>query len=368
MGDDANWLQGWAKDYELCPETLAALAQKGFASKKTLSKLTADLIATEFKKLPLAQSLMLEEACESLQHPTVQGDAHTDVPAVTQGGLPAPAGAAGNQDGAQAVAGAAASSTQGLTAQEVANLIQQGSSVLSSDTQPGKPFLFDPLQFDSNCEKTTFKDIRDYISLVPKCSDSTPQAGCIQIGSQEFLLKDSKIPLELINVSQYMEGSLRILRDYALHENYSKEQIVAYTNYVIKIATLAQCFEWKSVLKYDQAYRRAQAETNFRWGADNSYFMQLYLKPESGNPTGNTVPPSTHTQRQNFKRTGTFPRQNKTRGKFDPSSGKPICIKWNGATGCNFRDCKYAHICMECYTSAHTQVQHSARAADSENA
>jgi hypothetical protein len=378
MGESDNWLEDWAKEFELSSDTLTALAQKGFSSKKTIKKLTDELIKSEFKKLPLAQSLMLLEACQSLQQGQVgasgdadgapgsvavnQGPPHTD--ADTGAGT-------GNHGGEQNTPGAnhcggqqtTASDTGGLTAQDIANLIQQGSSTLSGDAQHGKPLLFDPLQFDSQCKKSAFKDIRDYITLVPRCLNSNSQAESIRIGSQEFLLKDSKIPVELINISQYMEGSLRIMRDLALHENYCKEQLLEYTNYLIKISTLAQCFEWKSVLKYDQAYRKAQSETGFRWGADNSYLMQLYLKNDQ------TEPPSTYTRHQQYKRpnnASTVPRPNRPGDKFDPSSGKPICKKWNSASGCNFRNCKYAHICMECYTSVHTQVMHPTPA--SENA
>ena len=380
MGD-SEWLDTWAAEFELCPDTLTCLAQKGFSSKGTFKKLTSELIRAEFKKLPLGQLMMLEEACESLRDSTsaLQGHAAPEnTPAGDNTGEEGGSLTSGSDRGRSRIVGQggpsasvdthdATANAQGLTAQDIANFIEQGNSVLSGNVQHGKPFIFDPLQFGVKCKKASFKDIRDFISLVPKNSETTSEAECIQIGSREFMLKDSKIPLELIDVSQYMEGSLRILRDFALQDNYCKEQMIEYINYVIKVATLAQCFEWKSVLKYDQAYRRAQAETGFTWGADNSYFMQLYLKPESCK----TLPPAPYTQRQNRRPNGTGPpplRQSRTKNKYDPGSGKPICIKWNGANGCNFPDCKYAHICMECYTTAHTQVVHRSRpAADSGN-
>lgn len=48
MGDEASWPENWEKDFELFPETLAALARKGFASKRTLSKLTPEIISKEY--------------------------------------------------------------------------------------------------------------------------------------------------------------------------------------------------------------------------------------------------------------------------------------------------------------------------------
>lgn len=315
----------WAESFELSTETVQALAQKGFSTRRTLSKLTNDVLkASEFKKLPLAQFLLLQEACDSLNN---AGTAAATNPQV--GGS----------------SGASLTGAQ-LTAQDVAAFIATGNSVLSEEGKYGKPNLFDPFQFElnDNNAKCPYRDIRDYISLVPKTTGPDSGPASVQIGSQEFLLKDCKIPWELLNVAQYMEGSLKIMREMALQDKCKMGELLEYANYLVKIATLGQCFHWPSVLKYDQAYRKAQAASGFSWGADNAYLMQLYLKPDKPQYAPQSKKP---------------PQVKGKKGKFDPETGTQICLKWNSQNGCNFRGCKFAHKCMSCYSQAHPQHQHT---------
>ena len=231
-----------------------------------------------------------------------------------------------------------------LTADDIAAFLDNGSVLSDKSSSWGKPNLFDPLQFSlsETGGKHLFRDIRDFTSLVPKGQTDTYGHGSIQIGSQQFALKDTKIPWERINIAQYMEGSLKILREMALHDKCCVGKLLEYVNYLVKIATLGQCFQWSSVLKYDQEYRKSQAATGFTWGADNSYLMQLYLKSE----------PDGKQQQTQIKKQ---PYSKSKKAKFDPESGTQICMKWNSVAGCNFRGCKFAHKCMTCYSTAHPQ-------------
>ena len=75
-----------------------------------------------------------------------------------------------------------------------------------------------------------------------------------------------------------MEASLRILRLMITEDKVDLTCVLQHVGYLIKVATLAQNFKWDQVLKYDQEYRKSQAELAFPWGADNSFLMQVYLK------------------------------------------------------------------------------------------
>ena len=59
----------WAKDNELSDETMAALDKKGFNSRKSFSKLTMDIIKSEFKNLKPGQIYLLDDAVQALKSP-----------------------------------------------------------------------------------------------------------------------------------------------------------------------------------------------------------------------------------------------------------------------------------------------------------
>lgn len=131
-------------------------------------------------------------------------------------------------------------------------------------------------------------------------------------------------------------------------------QVLDYTNYMIKVATLAQTFQWRNVLAYDAIYREQQSVLGFRWGQDSSFLMQSQLR--------NLALDSTYAAPRNPH----FPeRANNAgyRGKgsdadvHDPKSGKIICQRWNGRAGCQLHQCRYSHVCRSCYGS-HPEVQH----------
>ena len=336
----------WASAYELSDDTVTALANQGFATRRTLSKLMPELISqnAQFKKLPLAQMLMLQEACSSLRHPGSTPAAQT-IPGVPES----------TSHAAQQVPGGATGGSSTMTVEDVTTFLSQGGSVLGGQNC-GKPSLFDPLQFNlgDTAIKHPYRDIRDFITLVPKGPECTHDAGSIQIGSQEFLLKDTKIPWERLNVAQYMEGGLRILREMALQDKCSVGELLEYVNYLVKISTLGQCFQWQSVLKYDQEYRKAQAASGFKWGADNTYLMQLFLKCEQDSKS--KQPQAKKPQNPKGKK-----------AKFDPESGKQICLKWNSVGGCSFHNCKFAHKCLTCFSVSHPQHTCSSGSDNKEN-
>ena len=174
-------------------------------------------------------------------------------------------------------------SGQSLDVSDILGIIAPASTDHAAESS-GKPAMFDPLSFNiSNANIAAgakFRDIRDFISVCAsnqKVPDEDP-FGTIKVGQVELSLKESKTPLEKVNISQYMEGSLRILRAMAIEDKADLGHVLEYVNYLIKFATLAQSFQWQSLLKYDLAYRKGQSEMSFTWGADTAYLMQLHLK------------------------------------------------------------------------------------------
>ena len=359
-------ITNWAAEYELEEGTINALAEKGFKTRRSLSKLTPDIIKKELKGLLVAQLLLLVDAVEALkprpevgfgstmtlQPATEGGSGGSDVSSVhaaTQSDIDASHAAQSHGQASTVTQGQ--TSTQGTDVSDIWRLLgggEAGNDAQNHLLNTGKPLIFDPFNCDSNGTKkpTPFRDIRDYVVLANKQGKYDNNSEILQVGSHELLLTDKRPAYSSLSVAQYTEASMRILREMAIKDNISRSEMLDYVNYVIKVATLSQSFSWESVLKYDMEYRKSQAEMSFRWGADNSYLMQLLLKAPTRKPATGTEKPAART-RPNMQ------------DKYDPRSGKPICRKWNQEGGCTFNTCRYAHVCIICFTATHTAIQHA---------
>ena len=152
-------------------------------------------------------------------------------------------------------------------------------------------------------------------------------------------LKESKVPLEKTQLTQFMEASLKILKAMITEDGLNTSSILDYINYLIKFATFAQSFKWDSLLRYDYEYRKSQADVGFVWGSDSPYLMQLHL-----------MSVNVHRDRD-FIANKKQKSQKTSKNKYDPSSGKPVCKKFNSPAGCDFKHCKFAHVCQSCYGS-----------------
>lgn len=342
-------LEQWASANELEPGTMTVLAEKGFKSQKSISQLTVEVIKKEFKGLVIGQQLLLIDAVSTLK----SEDVHT---AITQTAGSGTSGAGGMQQAEWAATasnaattsgvGLAEDSVEGLNVTEVMKLLHMGNGNQVQQNKTGKPLIFDPFcdEYDAT-HSTAYRDIRDYISVMPKHTTGNEEPGVFTVGSHEFCLKDKRPPLDSINVAHYMEASLKILRELTIKEKLAVRDMLDYISYVIKIATMCQSFQWESILKYDLEYRKAQAELNFRWGADNAYLMQVLLKPSVS-----------RSQRENQNKKSTS--VSKGVDRYDPRSGKPVCRNWNKQSGCTLRICNYAHICAICFHPSHNSINH----------
>ena len=176
-------------------------------------------------------------------------------------------------------------------------------------------------------------------------SQNSDPCGTIKMGEVELSLKEAKIAIDKINLPQYMEASLRILRSMAVEDKAGLGQILEYVNYLIKFATLAQTFRWESLLRYDHAYRKGQSQMAFSWGADSAYLMQLHLKSDTTPvmTSNRSVPVGRSSMNENRG------RSNISKSKYDPHSGRVICFRYNGKQGCTLRGCKFAHVCTTCF-------------------
>ena len=347
-----NDFQAWAEKAELSQDTTQLLVDNGFVSLKSCKRLTSALLQRHFaKSLPLGQLLLLEEGVQELNHVTKDTEANPDKHLQTNQG-PSRETTPQEPDPQQT------SSEEGIEYQKLMQLLRsQGQEPMTIgatlEVQDGKPALFDPFQFYSldgeaivGLEKKV-RDIRDYVQFKnQQKAQPTDRANAFKIGDVSVSLgqSDRRVPLERITPCQYMEASMRILREMIMHDRINTTTIIQYVGYVTKIATMAQVFPWQTILKYDQEYRKQQASVSFQWGADSPFLMHLFL----GQSSAATRESSTRNER-------------KPSNKYDPATGDIICQKFNGRAGCDFVYCKYRHACQVCYSKTHGEFQHRGR-------
>lgn len=322
----------WADEFELSDETIQLLRDNAFTSKRSCKLLNASLIQKTFSKaMPLGQTLLLQQAVESLTDPS---------PGTTLSSQTTPTLTATRDvtDKDPSVETRASGSAQQLDMTSVLNLLDSGSTVPAAQVDITKhPGIFDPFQISDTTSGSSVRDIRDFVTLL---HHERPERTSVRLGDVELTLPDSKPKVDNISPLQYMEASLRIMREMAIKDGDSREKILEYAGYLIKIANMGQRFMWRSVLKYDAEYRKSQASSNFPWGADSSYMMQIFLREEQ-NKSG------TH------RYEGSNPQT-----KYDPISRKPVCNRYNSSQGCTMKNCRYAHMCRVCFSRDHTQITH----------
>lgn len=138
--------------------------------------------------------------------------------------------------------------------------------------------------------------------------------------------------LDSVSISEWNVANIRIMYTLLQANELAHEAsnggeggtLDAYLAYTVKIMEYAGQFPWKSVLKYDQAFRHKQAVGLLSWEDDNQHLVTVHL-----------VSPL-HQQRANTRQEGKRP------------TGKPICRMFNQPGGCSWSGpggCSYMHRC-----------------------
>ncbi|CAH3169303.1 unnamed protein product [Porites lobata] len=93
-------------------------------------------------------------------------------------------------------------------------------------------------------------------------------------------------------------------------------------------------YDWKSILMYDNEFRKLQAIYKFSWSFDSTHLHTVLLQPiyEPNPPTATTKPSASNTYQRNAF------------ASFTPD-GRVICRNFNGPRGCTLPNCNFAHVC-----------------------
>ncbi len=124
-----------------------------------------------------------------------------------------------------------------------------------------------------------------------------------------------------------------------------------YLSYTTRIYQLFQRYDAVSVFYYDREYRKLQSQLAFRWGTEVTHLQALWLKEgqRTANGPNNNGKASTGTN---------------ARYASKSADGRIICRLYNTQNGCNFKDCRFAHVGCE---QAHSYTQHDEKARVTKN-
>ena len=209
------------------------------------------------------------------------------------------------------------------------------------------------IHLKSSTGKTAYYDIVDFVGIEAE----VPEEVVMQTkdGPQLVLRTNARKPrLEAVSLSQWSIANVAILHKLML-EGASMTTVTDYLSHTTRIYQLVAKFSLQSVLLYDRAYRKSQAQHQFRWGTELAHLQLCFLQARPLQPRTNQNNSTARQQGQGY----TAPNAGDRRPGPLTAQGKEICKKYNSQSGCHFSDCKYTHVCSvpKC-EKLHTAVMH----------
>ena len=144
--------------------------------------------------------------------------------------------------------------------------------------------------------------------------------------------KKERKSLENVTISQWNVANLKIMYILLSRGELNMQPCISglgtlheYLMYTSKVMEYAGQFPWKSVLRYDQAFRHKQANGQLCWKDDNQHLVTIHLV----SPIHKDSPLTSSNSRGARQAT------------------VPICRMYNYKTGCTYGPggCAYVHKC-----------------------
>ena len=207
-------------------------------------------------------------------------------------------------------------------------------------------------------EKANYLKVRDYITVLNKSADEEESVE-LPDGSM-FVPKGGTVArkpkMDNISALQYTEAAMRILGKMMLDGTMtSLEQVGQYVGYIAIVARLGQRKDWRSVVRYDDAYREAQSVEAFAWGKDLRDLRDTYLEDKSrkeSKPQSQAGGPS---------KFGGKPKNKGRKGQGgesnSPAGELRICRDFSQGK-CSRAVCIFRHMCAQCGSPSHGLGSH----------
>ena len=146
--------------------------------------------------------------------------------------------------------------------------------------------------------------------------------------------KEKKMLPEEVTVPQWISANVRILIKLK-NSGMTLTDVLKYLKYTAKIGDYLQVSETPSVMVLDNDHRQGVAQGLTSWDIIDQDKRYFFLE-------------KSRTANKPFK---------KNVAQRDPQ-GRPICLKFNGAMGCNLSFCRFSHVCSTCF-GEHPRLEHT---------
>ena len=340
------------KEMSFSEDSISKLVKAGFTSKTLLAKLKASHVG-KLKLENIAQEALLEDYIESRNRTSAAGTLHVHEAIADTATTTGPAT---SMQHARAQFDMLSLAAQKMKQEfPAATSLQQQQPSASSLTAPLTSLTGDAgVKLDNNLfrflpsQKVKYKKIVDYLEDKSEEEEQELPSSAGAVDQATLLIRRGKKPkLENVTPLQYIAASLKICVDLMRENELDARGMLDYMSYVVSVCELGETFTFRSLLDYDDAYRRLQAQTSFKWGAESSQAKDKCLVRRMEKPAA------------------TKPGQQGASGRVQPRYSSPThtpCYEFNARGSCTRgASCRFTHSCSApgCGES-HPVTQHAA--------
>ena len=381
---DADRVENWASRHKISDDVVKSLAKEGFTSLEAIALMDQ----TDLRAMKIArgqQKLLLKAVAEMNGVQCPPQPAETQQAPVRSAAGPADLDGETNADNDRTNLRQNASQQDDYVAQ-VLNSLKSGQSLPSTSNGGGLPSLQSlldstlPSADASSRHMTTqaswqdpqihlrpgkpdsYYDIVDFVGLEAEIPEEIVMDS--KNGPQLVLRSHTRKPkLESLTLSQWSIANVAILHKL-MTQGASLSTVTDYLSHTTRIYQLIAKFSLQSVLLYDRAYRKSQAQHQFRWGTELTHLQLCFLqaRPLQSRTNGSNASRQTNNNNNNGGAHGTSSSQSGQERRPGPRTpdGREICRQFNSQAGCRYVDCKFAHVCsVASCDKPHSALTHS---------
>ena len=99
-------------------------------------------------------------------------------------------------------------------------------------------------------------------------------------GKRRVVIRGQRKSRKLHDVTpmQWCGANVKIMSELLREGTLNATSIPDYLAYTAKVSDLAEIYQWRSVLEYDDLYRQMQSQSGYRWGTESPHVQRICLR------------------------------------------------------------------------------------------